>query len=394
MDSTTKHFLRAVTLASLIAASAMARADQTYKAPGSDATLTLRGYVKLDAIWSDRSAGVDSVGDQQLSPSLIPVGPTAGEHKTDQVTFHARQSRLALGTSTPTSYGDLTTYIETDFFGADGNESSTNSNGLRVRHAYGALGRLLAGQTWSNFFDEQAYIETLDFGGPAGEIFVRQAQVRWTEKLAHGDWSVSAENPESLVAVPGNATPFRADSDHSPDFTARVRHTLGGATYSAGALVRNIHVDSAALGANSGKWGGAVAFTGIVAAGKRDDLRFNANFGNAIGRYQVGAFFPDGYLAVDHTLHLAHQSSGYIAFRHFWTPALRSTVEYSAANSTPPGATAAGINKSDRSQHLNLIWSPVRAVNLGAEYIHAQRTVVGGDRGSLNRLQFSAQYSF
>jgi hypothetical protein len=33
-------------------------------------------------------------------------------------------------------------------------------------------------------------------------------------------------------------------------------------------------------------------------------------------------------------------------------------------------------------------------VNLGTEYIHAQRTVVGGDRGSLNRIQFSAQYSF
>ena len=388
-----KHLLSAVTLVSLVAASAMARADQTYKAPGSDTTLTLRGYVKLDAIWSDRSAGVDSVGDQQLSPSLIPVGATAGEHKKDQVTFHARQSRLALGTSTPTSYGDMTTYIEGDFFGADGNESSTNSNGFRVRHAYGALGKLLAGQTWTNLFDDQTYIETLDFGGPVGEIFVRQAQVRWTEKFASGDWSVSAENPESLIAVPGSATPFRSDSDHSPDFTARVRHTLGRATYSAGALVRNIRVDTATLG-NSGKWGGAVTLTGIVPAGKRDDLRFNANVGDAIGRYQVGGFFPDGYLDADGQLHLAHQASGYVGFRHYWTPTLRSTVEYSAANSTPPVGTAPGINKSDRSQHLNLIWSPIAAVNLGAEYIHAQRTVVGGDRGSLNRFQLSAQYSF
>jgi len=184
---TSKQVLSAMTVAaSLIAASETAFAEEkiSYKAPGSDTTLTVRGYVKLDAIWSDRSAGVDSVGDQQLSPSLIPVGPTAGQHKKDQVTFHARQSRLALGTTTPTSYGDMTTYIEGDFFGADGNESSTNSNGFRVRHAYGTLGRLLAGQTWTNFFDEQTYLETLDFGGPAGEIFVRQAQVRWTEKFA------------------------------------------------------------------------------------------------------------------------------------------------------------------------------------------------------------------
>jgi len=390
MDKSGRIF---VTAASLLAASGAARADVTYQAPGTDTTLYVRGYVKADAIWSNHSAGVDSVADQELLPGSIPVGPTAGQHKTDQVTFHARQTRLGLGTGTPTGYGDLTTYVEGDFFGADGNESS-NSHGFRLRHAYGALGKLLAGQTWTNFFNDQAYIETLDFGGPSGEIFVRQAQFRWTEKYASGDWSVSAESPESVIAVPGSATPLRSDSDHAPDFTARVRHHIGRAVYSAGALGRNVHVDSASLGANSGRWGGALNFSGIAPVGARDDLRFDVNAGNAIGRYQVGGFFPDGYLDASGKLELAHQASGYVAYRHFWTPQLRSTFEYSAANSAPPAGTAVGINKSDRSQHINLIWSPVPAVNVGGELIHAQRTVVGGDQGTLNRLQFSAQYSF
>jgi len=382
--------------ASLLAGSGAVLADEkiSLKAPGSDTTLTISGYVKLDAIWSDCSAGVDSVGDQTLSINTVQVGSAACQHKKNQVTLHARQSRLSVGTSTPTSYGDLTTFIEGDFFGADGNESTTNSSGFRIRHAYGALGKLSAGQYWTNFFNEQAYVETLDFGGPVGEIFVRQAQLRWTEKLARGDWSVSAENPESLIAVPGSATPLRSDSDHAPDLTARVRLGTGGGVYSAGVLVRNIHIDTAAPAANSGRWGGGVALTGIVPAGERDDLRVNFNLGNAIGRYQNGGFFPDGYLDASGSLHLARQSSGYVAFRHFWTPELRSTLELSAASSNPPAGTAVGINKSDRSQHVNLIWSPVRAVNLGAEYIHAQRTVVGGDRGTLNRIQFSAQYSF
>src|SRR5689334_19303444 len=169
----------------------------SFKIPGSDTSVTLGGYVKFDAILSDKSTGVDSVGDQQLNINLVPVGPTAGQHKKDQVTLHARQTRLSLGTSTPTAYGNLTTYIEGDFFGADGNESVTNSNGFRIRHAYGSLGNLSAGQYWTNVFNEQAYPETLDFGGTVGEIFVRQAQLRWTEKFSRGDWSVSAENPES-----------------------------------------------------------------------------------------------------------------------------------------------------------------------------------------------------
>jgi DcaP outer membrane protein len=365
------------------------------KAPGSGTSLRFGGYVKLDAIWSDKSAGVDSVGDQQLNINLVPVGPTAGRHKKDQVTLHARQTRLWLGTSTPSEYGDVATYIEGDFFGADGNESVTNSNGFRIRHAYGTFGNLLAGQTWTNLFNEQAYAETLDFGGPVGEIFIRQAQLRWTQNFASGDWSVSAENPESLIAVPGSATPVRADSDHAPDFTARVKLASARGTYAAGLLARNVHIDSpAAPAANSGKWGGALALTGIVTTKGRDDLRFNVNLGNAIGRYQVPGFFPDGYLDLRGELHLARQQSGYIAYRHFWTPTLRSTLVVAAAGSNPPAGTASGINKSDRSQHLNLIWSPVPPVNLGAELIHAERSVVGGDQGSLNRVQLSAQYNF
>src|SRR5690348_17606402 len=112
--------------APLLGAAALAHADDKHPLtfPGSDTTLTIGGYAKLDALWSDTSAGVDSVGDQVFNPGLIPVGPSAGQHKTSQVTMHARQSRLWLGTTTPTSRGELRTYLEGDFFGADGNESS------------------------------------------------------------------------------------------------------------------------------------------------------------------------------------------------------------------------------------------------------------------------------
>lgn len=389
--------LAKLVLASSLLGAGLAHADAShpFTFPGSDTKVTLGGYAKLDALWSDRSAGVDSVGDQLFNPGLIPVGPGAGEHKRDQVTLQARQSRLWLGTSTPTSRGELRTYLEADFFGADGNESSSNSNGLRVRHAYGVLGYLLAGQTWTNFFDERAYPETLDFGGPAGQIFVRQAQLRWTERFAAGEWSVSAENPESVLAVPGSATPFRSDNDHAPDLTARLTYRLGEARYSLGLLAREIAVDSVAAPAATGKaWGGALALAGVVAARGQDDVRFDLNLGNAIGRYQELGFLPDGYVGADGRLRLARQGSGYVAFRHFWAPRLRSSLEFSAVSSSAPDGTASGVNRSDRSQHLNLIWSPVDAVNLGAELIHGERTVVGGERGSLNRLQLSAQYSF
>jgi hypothetical protein len=52
----------------------------SFKLPGSDTSVTLGGYVKLDAIFSDRSAGVGSTADQEYEaggyPSVPPQGRT------------------------------------------------------------------------------------------------------------------------------------------------------------------------------------------------------------------------------------------------------------------------------------------------------------------------------
>ena len=49
-------------------------------------------------------------------------------------------------------------YIETDFYGS--------GSVLRLRHAYGSYGGLLAGQTWSTFVDDDNFPNTIDFESP------------------------------------------------------------------------------------------------------------------------------------------------------------------------------------------------------------------------------------
>lgn len=222
----------------------------SFKLPGSDTSVRIGGFLKLDAVFSSRSAGVNNQGDQLLTPQTIPVGPGAGDNERKQLTLHARESRLNVGTSTPTKHGALVTFVEGDFFGSPGNESVSNSNDFRLRHAYGSLGGLLAGQTWTTFMHVPGLPETVNFGGTVGEIFVRQAMVRWTQKVGTGDWAVALENPEAVVALPGTATTFRADDDRFPDIAGRVTFDVGAAKLWAGALVRNIRVDSAAAPAS------------------------------------------------------------------------------------------------------------------------------------------------
>src|SRR5205809_3663415 len=372
----------------------------SFRLPDSYTSSQLGGDVKFDAVYSDITQGVDAVANQQTVDTAIPVGPTGtpATNETGELSLHARQTRLNLTTSTPTSYGNMTTFIEADFFGADGNESVTSSNGLRIRHAYGALGNFLAGQYWTNLFDENACAETVELGGPVGEIFVRQAQARWTHPSATGEWSVSLENPESLFAVSGapltagSATAFRSDRDHYPDVIGRLKWKNELGTFNAALMARNIRIDSAT--ATEAKWGEGISLTEVVPLGS-DDLRANVNVGNAIGRYQLSGFFPDGYVDATGKVRLAQAKSAYVAYRHFWSPTLRSSLILSASGTdTPGGGTFNGFNKSARSAHVNSIFSPVPRVNLGIELIGERRTVVDGDFGTLRRVQFAAQYLF
>ena len=375
------------------------RTKGSLKLPGSDTSMTFGGYVKLDAVYSDPSAGVDSAGDLQLSPSTIAVGPNAGDHERNQVKFGARETRLFVKTNTPTSLSDLDAHVEVDFYGADGNESVSNSHGLRLRHAYFSLGRFLAGQTWTNFMNPAALPETLDFGGPAGQIFDRQAQVRWTdtfalpEVAARAQWSVALENPETVAQVPGG-TSFRADDDHVPDLTAQLAFDTAPGRFSVHGLLRQVSVDSAASpAANDRRIGGAVSVAGIVPTIGKDDVRFTASVGNAIGRYANG-LFPDAIVAAGGGIELPMQWTVFAGYRHFWSDAWRSSLVLSMAHADNPSSAPASTNRSARSAHVNLIWSPVERTDVGLEYIYADRETEDGQKGHLNRLQASAKYAF
>ena len=370
----------------------------SFKLPGSNTSVTLGGYVKLDAVFSNPHIGAGTNPDLQLNPAAIPVGPGADDHKRNQVDFGARESRLFAKTSTPTPFGDFNTHVEADFYGADANEIVSNSHGLRLRHAYGTLGNFLAGQTWTNFMNAAALPDTLDFGGPVGQIFDRQAQVRWTQSFGAsslgtgGQWSVGLENPETNVQIPGAAT-LAAMRDRVPDITGQALFNTSIGKISVHGVVRQLRVDSAAPAAVSEKWGGAVSVAGVLPTVGKDDFRFTASAGNAIGRYLDG-FFPDAVLGADGQIRLPKQWGWFAAYRHYWFDQLRSNLVLSTASESNPAGAPANTNKSTASAHVNLIWSPVANTDLGVEYIFADRKTQDGLKGNLNRLQASAKYAF
>ncbi|MCZ7566220.1 MAG: DcaP family trimeric outer membrane transporter [Burkholderiales bacterium] len=361
----------------------------SFKLPGTDTSIRIGGYVKLDGLYS--SKGVGGVGDQLFAPATIPVGPASGAAE-EHFEFHARQTRLNIFTHTPTSVGAVTALLEGDFFGANGNQVVSNSHGFRLRHAFGTIGKFGAGQFWSNFMDLNAIPDTLDFGGPGSQIFDRQAQVRWTEKFSGGEWIVSLENPESVIGSTTATSVAKPDTDQVPDIVGRVQWDVGKAKLSLAGMLRNVRIETATV--DDDKWGGQVSFAGRVPVLGQDDLRFQVHAGNAAGRYQNG-FYVDGVLGpTGQLLSLPKVFSAFAAYRHLWTQNLRSNLVLSGSRADLPDGAFGGLNKSVRSAHVNLIWSPAKKTDVGVEYIYGRRETENGQSGSLNRVQFSTQVSF
>jgi hypothetical protein len=329
------------------------------------------GYAKLDAIFDFEDAG-----DRfQFQPSSIPVGNQQGE----QLTFHARQTRLNIEAKTPTSHGELLTFVEGDFF-RDGNT-------FRLRHAYGEWGRLLAGQTWTLFVDADAIPETLDFNGPDGALLTRRAQIRWTE--TREDWCTWAAelhepNPTIQTSIPGetrNRVPLLVSS-------LRLQHASGH-LYLAGGVGAIRFVPTVGPPQDAAVWGAVVSARQRIGS---DHLI--AQLGVGEGNEDFLPPYLEGRSGVStSTTQLdALRTVGWVvAYQHVWNDFLRSNVSYRTG--TQQNVAAQPDDAFRRNQYfvVDLICSPLedRLVDVGVEYLWGFRENKNADSADAHRVQVS-----
>jgi len=358
-----------------------------------DTEFTYGGYIKLDTMWSDYSAGASagtSVGRDFYVPSTLTVGD---DDSSDAVfDMHARQSRFNFGTSTLLDNGKkINSKIEIDFLAsaAGGNERVSNSFAPRIRHAFITYDGWLFGQTWSNFQNVGALPETLDFVGPAeGTVFVRQAQIKYTT----GAWSFSLENPESTITTAGGSR-VATDDASLPDFTARYTHKADWGNLVVTALARQLTYKVGSIDADETSFG--ISASGMFKVGD-DNIKFMLTQGKGLGRY-VGLNVAHGAVLDGDELDAIDSTSGFVAYQHKWNSQWRSTFLYSffsADNNTDLLSVSGDPTESTQSYSANILYSPVKRLTFGAELKHAERETQSGVDGDLDRLQFSVKYAF
>lgn len=367
--------------------------------PVSGSKFTYGGFVKFDAMQSDYSDGeraTAAIGDDILVPSTIPVGGKDGATRFDT---SVKTSRFWFKTVTPTDMGDVRTHFELDMLTGDGDERISNSSHSRIRHAYVAWdyeedSSLLMGQTWSTFMSTAVLPEAADFIGPtAGVIFNRQAQVRWSHTLDNGGKiHLALENPSTgTIDGGGGISGNNFDDNSVPDIVARYDGSLGNFSYNVAALGRQITYDTGTT--DEDKFGYAVSLSGKYAFSNGDDLKLQLNHGH-LGRYIALQAFRDAAVEADGDLDLLDVTGGFIAYRHFWTPKLRSTISYAMSSADNPGDVSDTNTEEVSNYSVNLFYSPTKKLSFGVELFEAERELENGDKGDLRRLQFTGKYVF
>lgn len=340
---------------------------------GQNAAMKIGGYVKADLI-----ADLDAI-DSTDTFDTVSI-PTGGPSRRN-VRFHARQTRLSFDTRWKVSDHIVRAFVETDFFG---NLAGDNGQ-LRLRHAYGSLGRFTAGQTWTTFTDPSAVPQTLDFEGAVSNVNRRQALVRWDQPLPTGGltWALAVEDPQIIVVAPPLVT--GEGRTQSPDFLSRLRLEREFGDLQGALLLRELGYQPVGQSVISEiAWG--FNFTGSLFLRETTKGYFQVTFGEGIGSYRG---VPDVVATGPITASILPVFGWMVGIHHEWCDGLTSNVTYSQLSLENLTGEALG-NLSDTDYFaVNLIANPYDRVFCGIEYLYGKREDVSGETGTAHRIQLS-----
>lgn len=336
---------------------------------GDQAALKVGGYVKADLIYDFNAIESTDLFDTTTIP-------TSGPQRTN-TRFHARQSRLNFDLRWPTDLGPVRAFVEADFF-SEGDQ-------WRLRHAYGEVGELIVGQTWTTFTDMASLPTTLDNEGSVSSVNRRQAQVRWKRSIVPDCLSVavSLEDPSTIIEVPEGIT---GDSrTPTPDLVGRIRLTREWGQFQIAGLVRELGFQpTGGEVITDDAWG--FNFTGVMEPTREDKVYYQILFGEGIGSYKG---LPDAAPVAMHTSEALPVFAWMVGCTHEWSERWSSNFTYSESRlENTPLQAGSDLHESTYIA-LNLIWQPVERFYWGVEYLFGTREDIDGARGEANRLQMS-----
>ena len=339
-----------------------------------------------------------------VRPTKLPS--YADEYGADGHFFAGvRQSRLGFKGFMPTSLGELKTIFEFELFGTGVDAGQTT---FRLRHAWGELGQIGAGQTWSPFMDPDVFPNSIEYWGPNGMVFFRNVQLRWTPwQKGDSNFMIALERPGASadqgvyaghIALQGVTARFPL-----PDLSAHYRMAGGWGHVQVSGMLREIKWDD--LNADQYNLSGSATGWGINLSSNlklaKHVARLQVVYGEGIQNYMNDAPVDVGIQnnlsnPVTPVVGKALPVLGVVAFLDLnWNAKWTSTVGYSLVNIDNSDAQAADAFKRGQYALANILYYPAPNFFLGPEVQWGKRENFSDGFSSNDvRIQFSVKYSF
>lgn len=358
---------------------------------GSKARMSIGGYVKIDYI-QDLDGAYNRF---QYEIQNVPIKGDGRPQQSGYMNMHARESRFNLDVRSITETGmPVRVFFEFDFYNLDRGPFNQT---LRLRHAYGVLGRLLIGRTWGTQSDLFAVPVTIDFAAGDALLGTRRAQIRFEDKINDKyNYAVALE----MLEFPGvDGRDFEGQTSQSlPLLVGRVtKKTASGGRLFLGASLFQLRWDGEGIIPNSTVVGWGFSFSGREYFGeKKHWFRWMANYGQGWGSQIVATLGTQASAILN--------DQGELESMPAWnlgtgvainiSEKLTSNINLNYYSMTPSEFRDSSKMKTGSSGHINLIWSPYKKVDAGIEYMRAERINGDSSSGTGNRIQMMIKYNF
>ena len=396
------------------AASALACVG-TGAAFAQEATFDVYGFAQLDYIQDFNR--VDPLWESSLRPSKIPTqdGQFGGD---GQSIVSIKQSRFGVQARQPIAGRDLFVKFEFDLYGTGADAGDTT---MRIRHVYGEWGPILAGQTNTAFMDGDIFPNTIEYWGPPGMAFVRNAQLRYTYRMGPHKFAVSLEKPSNdidpggirilePIIDPDGQFSFQGDEE-APDLAGHYRYEGGWGHVQLAGLLRSVGYETLGSSDNEPKgsetgWG--LNLTSNIKVLEKDVIHLGVVYGEGIATYMndggtdlgpnVLPVVTPPIAGVPPVLALEAEALpllGLSAFYdHYWNDLWSSSIGWSQTKVDNTSFQTPDAFRSGQYALVNLLYTPDKRIMMGGELQWGQREDNSGDHGEDFRIQFSFKYNF
>jgi hypothetical protein len=371
--------------------------------PKKDKSLEIYGFVMMDAGYNFNQIHPDWF--DVVRPTKLPA--YKNQYGTDgNAYFSVRQTRLGVKGYHNTPLGELKTQFEFEMFGTGVDAGQTT---IRLRHAYGELGKFGAGQYWSPFMDIDVFPNTVEYWGPSGMVFFRNVQFRYMPIQGDTRLTFALERP-GASADQGNYSDRIELSNVKPrfklpDLSAEYRMGRKWGYVELAGILRKIEWEDQNnnptydLSGDALGWG--LNLSTNLKLGKSTIFRGQYLFGEGVQNYMNDA---PADIGIKNNFSNPRKPiegvplpvQGLVAFiDHNWSDQLSTSIGYSSISIDNSDGSADNAFKHGDYAVVNLLYTPVERVMMGVEMQYGKRTNFrDGFTSDILKMQFSFKYSF